>query len=508
MSNYILLTGSTGLVGRYLIRDLLLSGHRLALVNRPSKKQNIFERLEEILQKWEGELGTLLPRPVCFEGDVAEPGLGLDSEARQWISRHCDRIIHNAAVLTFHGSDRQSEPWRTNLEGTRNTLQLCKETGLRIVHYVSTAYVSGRRDGVIREDELDCGQEFRNDYEQSKFLAEQLVREADFIDELTVYRPAVIAGDSKTGYTSTYHGLYMYLQLMSVINRNTEPDEHGVRHTNIRFDITGDEPRNIVPVDWVSAVICHIFNTPAAHGKTFHLSPIDPITPKNIIDAGYKYFNSCGVEFTGSQRKFDAGALNPLERQTYHTKTLYEPYEESDPTFDTTNLLAFCGHLPCPPIDESALHKMLKYGEEDRWGRRKLPPPVIPFMVSDLLQSARVDAIPQSSGKESRSKGGQRAERQQVALDIIGPGGGQWQLTLLGEHLVDVVLGLPPESSRVPVLRISSSEFMERIQRKGRSLEHSSSSGISPNALDRQEVIFEKLFTSLAAGTVAATVEK
>ncbi len=58
---------------------------------------------------------------------------------------------------------------------------------------------------------------FRNDYEQSKLQAEQLVRSAQCIDELTVYRPAVISGDSQTGYTNTYHGIYLYLRMMAVI---------------------------------------------------------------------------------------------------------------------------------------------------------------------------------------------------------------------------------------------------------------------------------------------------
>src|SRR5882672_8922564 len=114
VSKYTLLTGATGLVGRYLVRDLLLAGKRLAVIIRASRKENVIERMEGILQKWEADLGRALPRPVCLEGDVCEEGLGLSGDNKRWVAEHCDRVIHNAAILEFHGADRAGEPWRTN----------------------------------------------------------------------------------------------------------------------------------------------------------------------------------------------------------------------------------------------------------------------------------------------------------------------------------------------------------------------------------------------------------
>src|SRR5262249_9435936 len=153
-----------------------------------------------------------LPRPEeCLEGDITAAGLGLDAAARKWLANRRPQVLHSAASLTFFGKDRTRDPWLSNLTGTANVLELCRETGLRRLHYVSTAYVCGRRRGVIAEADLDCGQDFRNDYEHCKFEAEKLVRSADFLDCLTVYRPAVVIGDAVTGYTSTYHGLYSYL---------------------------------------------------------------------------------------------------------------------------------------------------------------------------------------------------------------------------------------------------------------------------------------------------------
>jgi hypothetical protein len=62
-------------------------------------------------------------------------------------------------------------------------------------------------------------------------------------------------------------------------------DADGVRHTPIRLPMSGDEPRNVVPVDWVSAVMTHLLGTSAVHGGTYHIAPDDPLTPRRIIDA-------------------------------------------------------------------------------------------------------------------------------------------------------------------------------------------------------------------------------
>ncbi len=373
MSKYTLLIGSTGLVGRYLIRDLLLAGHQLAVVVRSSKKQTYTQRVDEILQMWEEGMDHELPRPVCFEGDVAQQDLGLADDAQSWISENCDSVIHNAAVLTFHGSDRQGEPWRTNVQGTQYVLDLCDKLNIRQMHYVSTSYVSGIQDDVVLEDELPEGQVFRNDYEHSKYLAETMVKRSEFFESTTIYRPSVIAGDSQNGYTNTYHGLYMYLKLISVLVRNQKPDSNGVRHTPVNLRMTGDERRNVVPVDWVSAVICQLFGDPESHGRTYHLTPNTPITPREIVDAGYKYFNSHGVNFVGVDDRNNGDRVGRMDEDLHSNMTMYESYEVTDPEFDTTNLQQFAGNLPCPVIDEEMLHKFWKFGEEDRWGKRRRP---------------------------------------------------------------------------------------------------------------------------------------
>lgn len=412
-SGYSLLTGGTGLLGRFLIRDLLLRGTRLALLVRGTKRESAQERLEGILQFWEQELGQSLPRPVMIEGDLRESELGLTRESKNWVTRHCKEMIHSAASLAFH-ADGEGEPWRTNFDGTRNMLELCRATKIRRLHYVSTAYVCGLREGTIYETDLDCGQKFRNVYEESKFRAERLVRSAEGIDQLTVYRPAVIAGDSQTGYTNTYHGIYLYLRLMALVVPRQPVGPDGKRMTRLRLPMTGDERRNVIPVDWSSQAMTHLILSPKAHERTFHLAPDKCVTPREIIEAAYRYFHSSGVEYVGYQA-LDPETYNDFEREFLPGVTMYNDYEATDPLFDCTNLKRFAGHIPCPAIDEPMLHRFLRFGEEDRWGKRRAKKADFESNVYEMLQACN-PAVEFTD----------RAHRPRVSLDLVGPGGSQW----------------------------------------------------------------------------------
>jgi len=448
LTGYLLLTGSTGLLGRYLMRDLLESGQRLALLVRSSKRESASERVEAILQFWERETGKVLPRPVLLEGDLRKTCLGLSGNDKRWVADHCSSIMHSAASLTFH-ADGSGEPWLTNFDGTRNMLELCEATGLRKLHYVSTAYVCGLRPGTMMESEVDCGQTFRNDYEESKLKAEMLVRSANFIDELTVYRPAVISGDSKTGYTNTYHGIYLYLRLMALLIPRQPIGLDGVRITKLRIPIVGDERRNVVPVDWVSEAMTHLYLTPEAHGHTFNLAPDLCMTAREMIDAGVSYFNSSGVDYVGYVN-IDPSTYNELEAASLPGLVMYNNYENTDPKFDCTNLKRFAGHLPCPPIDEKVLHTYIEYGEEDRWGKRRIEAPVVPWVAADYFREFQVaDDITYGATKS------------RVAIDLIGPGGGQWTLGLLSDGTLTCIAGVDADADSV--LRLNVAEFRKMI---------------------------------------------
>jgi thioester reductase-like protein len=447
---YVLLTGATGLLGSYVMRDLFLEGCHLAVIVRPTKRMSVQNRIESIMQRWESDLGKRLPRPVIFEGDVCQPNLGLKSDEIRWISQHCDSMIHCAAVLQFEGTGMAEEPWRTNLGGTRNVLDLTRQAEIRDFHYVSTAYVCGQRDDLVSEDQLDRGQEFRNDYERSKFQAESLVDAADHFESKTVYRPAVIVGDSQTGFTSTYHGLYLYLRLISMLIPEMPRNEQGMVETPVRLPGSGEEPRNLVPVDWVSRVITHLFCTPEARGKNYHLAPNSPSTVRELTEYCYEYFNSCGVQFAGNET--DRKGDNEFSERYFENVGIYESYETSDPSFCTKNVAQFAGQFPCPNIDKAMTLRFIEFGIADRWGKRPVKIPPVEHWFENHLSTVAESATNVLETLDADSPGPSVG----FGLDIRGPGGGQWQITVGDNSEFQVAPGLPDDS--FPVLKLDDQQ--------------------------------------------------
>ena len=366
--NTLLLTGPTGLLGSYLVRDLLLDGRPLAVLARGDRKRSAAERIEAIVRHWERVLGRPLARPTVLDGDLTQARCGLEEAALEWLGAHCGEVLHNAASLTFRGSDRESEPWRTNVGGTRHVLDVCREAGIRHFHHVSTAYVCGLREGTVGEDDLDVGQAFGNDYERSKLEAERLVRGADHLESATVFRPSIIVGDSRTGFTSTYHGLFAALRLgHTLLTRVLIGSTSGPA----LLGLLGVDPRdgkNFVPVDWVAAVIAHVVQQPVGRNRTYHLTHPRPVAMDTIgrlvQEAVETYSRAAKADDPDlcDERWFAETMREQLD--------VYQSYLRNDPTFDISNTMALAGHLACPELDMPTLMRMARFAIEHDFGRR------------------------------------------------------------------------------------------------------------------------------------------
>lgn len=140
-------------------------------------------------------------------GDITAPDLGTDPADRKALEDVVE-VWHLAAIYDLSVGEKRAH--RVNVGGTTRILELCWSLPrLRRLQHVSTCYVSGRYEGEFTEDSLDEGQTLRNHYESTKFEAEMLVRKA-LADGLpvTIYRPGIIVGDSRTGETQKYDGPY------------------------------------------------------------------------------------------------------------------------------------------------------------------------------------------------------------------------------------------------------------------------------------------------------------
>lgn len=206
------------------------------------------------------------------EGDITRPGLGLaDAEA---IQRDTVEVWHLAAIYDL--SVRRALAMKVNVEGTRYVLDFAEGCpGLSRFQYVSTCYVSGRYAGIFRETDLNKGQTFNNYYEETKFLAEVEVQERMKRGlPATIYRPAVVVGDSRTGDTQKYDGPYYAIRWLL--------KQPGVA----LMPVVGDTHRtrlNLVPRDFVIGAIAHLSGEPKAVGKVYQLADPNPLTVDEIL---------------------------------------------------------------------------------------------------------------------------------------------------------------------------------------------------------------------------------
>ncbi|MFD7668742.1 SDR family oxidoreductase [Streptomyces sp. NPDC059788] len=308
----VLVTGAAGLVGAEVTARLVAAGHQVTAVvhNTPELVRNDGTPLD--------------PATVtCLPGDVTRPRLGLSDAPYAALSDGAiDRIVHCAAITDF---GRPQEHYQSvNVDGTAHAIELARAADADLVH-VSTAYVCGERDGLIRETELDEGQQLANAYEASKLKAETLVHKARAEGmRAAVVRPSIVVGDEHTGVVRDYKNIYVVLKLVTEGKVRSVPGLYEAR-------------LDLVPVGYVADVITRVTERfEEAEGRTFHAVGA-PLALRDFSDVLAEYPSFHVPRFV-PVTSFDAERLPLMERRYYdRIVTLYESYFRRRMKFDGSN---------------------------------------------------------------------------------------------------------------------------------------------------------------------------
>jgi thioester reductase-like protein len=258
-----LVTGFPGFIGRRLVRALL-GGHPdlrvVALV-----EQRMADTARRIA---DGE-----ERVEILPGDISRRRLALSDADWSRLAAEVTHVFHLAAIYDLAVPVELAQ--RVNVDGTGNVLELCLDAERLQRHtYISTAYVAGKRHGVVYEHELVMGQDFKNHYESTKFQAEVWVRETLDRVPTTILRPGIVVGDSRTGETEKFDGPYYLLRTISRMTR--------FNRAVVQFGAS-DATFNVVPVDFVVAAIVATAFDDAAAGETLHLVDPEPLTTRELV---------------------------------------------------------------------------------------------------------------------------------------------------------------------------------------------------------------------------------
>lgn len=243
----VLVTGATGLVGRDVLTRLLSERDDLrALV------------LVRDRQRWNAvraSLGALASRVTAIQGNICIPGLALADTDRARVVRTVTRIVHSAADVVFTRS--LADARGTNTEGTSRVLALAAECQLlEQLVYVSTAHVAGRRGGLLLERDNGAEAGWVNNYEQSKYEAEALVRASAL--PWAIARSAVIICDRPGGPVNQLNASHHTIRLW---HRGLVPMMPGSDATVV----------DLVSLEMVSKAIVRLLWHPDARASTVHL---------------------------------------------------------------------------------------------------------------------------------------------------------------------------------------------------------------------------------------------
>lgn len=260
-------TGYPGFIGKRLVRALYERKPRARLYMLVQPK---FEKQAraDIAKFAHGD-----GRITVLTGDVVDMHLGLSSAEYRTLADTVTDIFHLAA-LYYLGVDKRAMH-QVNVEGTRNVLELAADCRrLRRFNHMSTSVVSGSRVGVICEDELEAGQKFRSPYEETKYEAEKLVEKAKATLPISIYRPGIVVGDSKTGEIDRFDGPY-YLAILLVTSPLAVP---------LPLPGSAVAPLNVVPVDFVVDAMLALAHDPRGVGRTFHLVDPNPLAARRVYE--------------------------------------------------------------------------------------------------------------------------------------------------------------------------------------------------------------------------------
>jgi thioester reductase-like protein len=263
------LTGFPGFIAGRLVRRLAADGARFLLLVQPAFVERARAELEEIARETDVPAG----RFRVLEGDITRERLGMSPGDFETARAETTAIFHLAAIYDL--AVERAPAVRVNVEGTGNVCAFARAVrSLRRFHHVSTCYVAGLRTGLIREDELRHDAGFRNFYEETKYLSEIEVDALKGELPVTIHRPAVVCGDSRTGETAKYDGVYYlinYLRIQPKLLSLANIGNNAVR-------------LNVVPVDFVVEAMAALARDEQAVGATVQLADPAPLTTYELFE--------------------------------------------------------------------------------------------------------------------------------------------------------------------------------------------------------------------------------
>lgn len=281
MKKTLFLTGFPGFLASSLLQQLYDDHQKdlehIYLLVLLSEEKVAYEKLHQMSK--DGQIR--LEKCTIIAGDITQVNIGLNRDIQAQLAEKITHVFHLAAVYDLAVPQHLAE--RVNIHGT-TMMNTWVQTLPNIKRYIyfSTAYVSGKREGIIYEHELDRKQFFRNHYEHTKFIAELLVEDLKSQVPITIIRPSIVKGHSQTGETIKFDGLYFMLNMYDTLS---------FLPVIPYIEQDGQSPEgNFVPSNYVLEATSYLALNQVGVGKTYHLTDPEPYTMKELQEMLAQYY--------------------------------------------------------------------------------------------------------------------------------------------------------------------------------------------------------------------------
>ena len=297
-------TGATGFIGRFLVRNLLKRGKPVYVLVRKGSLSK--------LAGLRSECGATEKEIIPVVGDLAKKNLGVADADLKRLKGKVEHFFHLAAIYDLKASAEDQQA--ANVEGTRHAVQCAQALTVGCFHHVSSIAAAGLYDGVFREDMFEEAEDLDHPYFKTKHDSEAIVRN-ECKRPFRIFRPGFVVGDSKTGYIDKIDGPYYFFKFLQKMRNMLPPWMPMIGIEGGRL--------NIVPVDYVVDALDYLAHKKSLDGRCFHLTDPEPYRIGEVLNIFAKSghapqmtmrLNARMFGFIPAPLLYGIGSLSPVKR--------------------------------------------------------------------------------------------------------------------------------------------------------------------------------------------------